>query len=378
MTVVSPAFSTGFHLGDAIYRDLLKALVVGVFGQHWHTGIYTGFEYERGRGFLRAVHAAAGAAAVAGLTDCIFECSAPRSFADPAMDVAGEMQGLRQDFIAKFCDHDPNCQFHGSRRVPGLTPAQRRAIADTAYALLRKDIRYTAADMMNYKWNPDDPNVDWNGGIDMIWNIRCDGVVEYCYERNGVQVCSGGTAALWNIANPGAEHLRNHNDFHDGGYEAGELCPRIQAGDQSDQQHHGAQDTTFVADDPTDPPQISGFTVAMDRSMPAVTFSIGTSAYDDVFVRLTVSKDGGRYYFVRTEELSTRADPSAVAADWRFHVVPTGDTIHARWVGKTVGKSGAGPDYMGQDGDFTFRVVAVDRGGNVSALQETTLTIQWP
>ena len=369
--VVGRSFSTGFHLGDALYRDLVNETVVNVFGQHWHTGVYTGFEYARGQGHMRVVNAGGGLAEVAGIADCVFECAAARSFADPEADVAACMRQLKDDFIFEFAEHNRSVRFHGSRRPSGLTPTKRRAIAATACSLLKKDIRYIADDMLNYKWNDYD---DWTGEVEAIWNIRCDGVVEYCYEKNGVKVCSGGTAGFWNVASPGAEHLRNHNDFHGGEYQTGELCPRIQAGDLADLQHQHARDTTFVADDPTVPPAIADFQVILRGPVPLISFRINTDAYDDVFVRLTVSKNGKNYAFARTKESAAGADPAAVAADWQFQVVPVGDDVRAYWTGKTAG----GPDYEGQDGDFTFRIVAVDRGGNVSELQAITQTIQWP
>lgn len=364
-------YSTGFHLGDALYRDLLNQAVVNTFGQHWHTSIYCGFDYERGNGCMLAVNAGGNLAEIAGLKDCIFKCSASRSFGDPGTDVADSMRKLKDGFILEFAEQNRSVKFHGSRRPPGLTPAQRRAIAATACGLLKKDIRYIPDDMLNYKWNDYD---GWTGEIEAIWNIRCDGVVEYCYEKNGVQVCSGGNTTFANIASPGAEHLRNHNDFHGGNYNPGELCPRIQAGDHGDPAHATASDTTFVANDPTVPPAIADFQVSTSGAVPLISFRINTDAYDDVFVRLTVSKDGPKYAFVRTQEPAAGAEPSAVVADWQFHVVPARDAVCAYWTGKTAG----GPDYEVQDGDFTFRIVAVDRGGNVSELQAITQTIQWP
>jgi hypothetical protein len=364
-------YSTGFHLGDALYRDLLNQTVVNAVGQHWHTAVFCGFDYEAGQGCMLAVNAGGNLAEIAGITDCIFKFSASRSLADPEADVAGSMKQLRDDFILAFAEQNQAVPFHESRRPPGLTPAQRRAIAATACAMLKKDIRYIPDDMLNYKWNDYD---DWTGEIEAIWNIRCDGVVEYCYEKNGVKVCNGINQARWNITKPGGGSLDNHNSFHTGSYDPGELCPRIQAGDQSDPQHRGAHDTTFVANDPAVPPAIADFAVTVGSSGAVLSFRVLTAAYDQTFVRVTVSKDGGNYSFVRTEGLPAGTDPSAIVADWQFQVVPVGEVVHAYWMGKTAG----GPDYKGQDGDFTFRVVAVDCGGNVSALLAVTQNIQWP
>ena len=74
---------------------------------------------------------------------------------------------------------------------------QRKAIVMTARLLADAAIPYTA-------WNAIDPksgSKTFTGEVADIDDIRCDGVVEYCYERNGLRVWnSADYPGDWNIA----------------------------------------------------------------------------------------------------------------------------------------------------------------------------------
>jgi hypothetical protein len=355
--VGSDAFSTGWHWGDALYRDLETHLGNA---EHWHAAIYTGFSIDlHGQGVMTGVNATGDVTSF--YTDTVRSFEARRSFASSTIDVADTMALLRDDFVRTFA---PSTAFHGSRHVPGISPQQRRNIANSALAMLNKGIAYTWMDMLRHRGNA------WDGTVAGISDTRCDGIVEYAYESNGIRVCGGLDPSRWNIAAPGVSSLDNHNDFHNHAYDPGELCPRIQAGDQ-------ASDSTFV-ETPSNPPIIRVFEVFSFASIfvPSIWLQVETADYSSALVRLTVSKDGGPFFFVRTEDPYGTTSPPAIVADWDWVTVPVGlGTLRqfGWWMGQTVG----GPNYHNRNGNFEFRLVAVDRGGNVSSLVSRTVRIEW-
>jgi len=361
-------FSTGFHVADGLYRDLI--LPATIAGTHWHAGLYLGFTPDSpgaGYGQLAGINASQGF----GFSDTIALFTASRSFSSPAADVANTMRGLRADLVVAFQEGHVDKTFHGARRPNGLTAEQRLAIASTGAALLAKNIWWTWVDMLDYKW------FDWDGTVDDIDETRCDGVIEYAYEKNGVRVCGGTDPTNWNISLPGTVHPENHNNYHNGGYQPGELCPRIQAGDQADSSHAGAADTTFVSGAVT-PPAVADFAVYPFAFIfvPSIWFRVVTPDYRTSLVRITVSKDNGPWHFVRTEDPYGGTAPPALVGDWRFKQVRTNtsDKLFGWWIGKTED----GTDFLGQDGTYVFRLVAVDPAGNVSELAKTAVPIDWP
>lgn len=356
-------FSTGFDVADALYRDLILP------GTHWHTGLYLGFTPDSpapGLGVMAGINASQGF----GWSDTIAFFTATRSFMSAAADVASTMGDLRAGLVAAFQEGHLDKTFHGARRPSGLTPEQRIAVASTGSSLFAKNIWWTWVDMLDYKW------FDWDGTVDDIDESRCDGVVEYAYERNGIRVCGGSDPANWNIAQPGTEHPENHNDFHNGGYQQGELCPRIQAGDQGDSSHAPAADTSFMVA-ATTPPAVADFAVYPFAFIfvPSIWFRVVTPTYRTSYVRITVSKDNGPWHFVRTEDPYGGTAPPALVANWRFVQVRTNtsDKLFGWWIGKTTD----GTDFFGQNGTYAFRLVAVDLAGNVSELAKTSLRIEW-
>lgn len=355
-------YSTGFHIADACYRDLILP------GTHLHTGVYLGFLPDVpaiGSGTMYGVHAANGI----GWSDTItFFVASSVLFAKPSADLATVMRLLRNELVVQFQEGHYDAAFHGTRCPPSLTPDQRHAIAATASALYAKNIWWTWVDMLDYKW------WDWDGTVDDIDESRCDGVVEYAYEHNGVRVCGGTDPARWNISLAGVENPENHNNFHNGAYQPGELCPRIQAGDLT---HAAPADTTFVPDVPA-PPTVADFAVYPYALIfvPSVWFRVLTPAYRTCFVRITVAKDGGAWHFARTEDPYNGSAPPALVADWRFVRVlaNTADKLFGWWIGKT----DDGTNFFGQNGTYAFRLVAVDPAGNVSELATTSVRIEWP
>lgn len=349
------AFSTGFHVGDALYRDLLLAVT-----QHWHGGLYVGFSVDAaGTGRMLGIHAANGI----GWSDAMTFFQATRSFAAPDADIAVEMASLRTDLLTAFADNTPNHPFHGARHAPGMSLSKRIAITQTAGQLIGKNIWWTWVDQLDYKW------FDWDGSPSDIDESRCDGVIEYAYEKNGVRVCGGTNAARWNISNAGTEFPENHNDFHNNAYNPGELCPRIQAGDQ-------ANDTTFIEEAAT-PPEFLEFKAYPFAFIfvPSIWFKVKTQIYPRALIRLTVRRQQGQWHFVVAEDPYGGTLPAGFLGAWRFRTAPanTAQAQYVWWLGKT-----SGPDFRGQDGDYEFRAVAVDEAGNVSDTSSATVHIDWP
>lgn len=351
---IACSFAAGFHKGDALYRDLLNH---PLWDQHWHTAIYLGFDYYPGSGIGKMLLINASTF----FGDTIHYFSAERDFGSPDTDVASRMAELKEAFLTAFREGEgEDILYHGARTVPGITPAQRNAVVSTAHSLFGQDISYTFEDMMDYiGWT-------WEGTLSDIDETRCDGVVEYSYERNGLRVCSGANGDLWNISAAGADHMENHNDFHNGSYDPGELCPRIQAGNYG----HGV-DSNFVVSE-VSPPQVAQMLITQEAAVPAIQFRVDAPAYTGVMVRLTVSKDGGPFFFVRSERPAPNAWPGN-EGDWAFKYVASAEAQTAYWRGKTVN----GPDFGGQNGRYVFRLVAADLGGNVSELFEAAVNVAW-
>jgi hypothetical protein len=352
-------FVTGFQLGDALYRDLLTQ-----FGnaEHWHTGLFLGFSATSdGTGTLQGLHAADGI----GWSDTITTFSASRWFGSVNTDLAAEMPGLRHAFLKEFADGRADHPFHGARSVPGITSVERKQIVDTAATLLGKNIWWTWVDMLDYQWT------GWDGTVEDIDELRCDGVVEYCYETHNLRVCGGKNPNVgnqWNIAVAGKNHPENHNDFHDHDYDPGELCPRIQAGDQGN-------DATFIRPVMTRP-QVVRFSVTpfAQSFAPIVWFEVAAPQSRVVLARLLVRKhEQATFHFVRTDD--PNGGMGTPVGDWRLMQANANAPGEAAfWIGKTAG----GPDFSGHDGTFEFRLQVIDQGGNVSDEQSTEVTIDWP
>lgn len=352
--------ATGFHQGDAIYRDLLTRITNE---EHWHTAIYLGFSYTSF--FWIKSAAMTGINATEPITDTVQFFSATTSrLGSPESNVLEEMINLRNAFITAFREgRGPEVTFHGARTIPGITPEQRAAVVTNAHSLYGKGIAYTFADMLDYEY------WDWDGTPEDIDETRCDGLVEYAYEKSGLRVCSGKDAARWNISTPGTGYPENHNDFHTYDYNHGELCPRIQAGNHG----HGV-DSAFIYH-PGSAPMLSHFSVTPGPHGPVIRFRVASDAYRTSLVRLTVARQGGPFHFVRTENPFGTTTPG-IAGSWEFLRVRTNTSsdLVANWMGKTVG----GPSWGGQNGPYIFRLVSVDEGGSVSTLQSISIDISWP
>jgi hypothetical protein len=317
-----------------------------------------GFDAFTGdRGELALVQAARGK----GWRDTMESISVDRSFDRPDRDMANRMSGLQENFLMIFADGRPNFPFHGARTVGGIDRSQRKQVTDTAWDFLFRDIWWTWVDMLDYK------GFGWNGSTSDIDEIRCDGVVEYSYEKHDIKVCEGHDASEWRIAEGGKKNVENHNDFHNGAYQHGELCARIQAGDQGD-------DTAFIQPVPSIPVIMEFFVTPFSLFPPFVSVTVSAPQSYYAYARLLVRPLGlGPFYFARTQDPYGPPGLGLPVGAWRLMRIDEGGQ-YAHWLGKTDG----GPDYWGQDGTFEFRVQVIDEGGNVSDESATEVTMTWP
>jgi hypothetical protein len=350
------------YKANAIYKNLSPAIQDWFqVDDHWHAGLFLGFypnveeiyhspfsgdiNFYGSKPKLRGIH----------MNDLIygieiFEKSAQLD--SPAGNLAAYMEQLYDQFIALFEDGDG---FQGHRSTD-IVFSDRRGICNTAYNLIGEVPWYTFADMLDF-YRP-----EWNGEIDDIISMRCDGVVEYCYEKNGVKVCSGKDINKWNIAFPDAVFADNHNDFHTYDYDPGEICPRIQSG-----AGHGSisGDRTTFRELVIDHPIFESFYIIPEFLFIPSIIQIGVIADQSeyIYARVSVSKDGGPFYFVVADDYITNKDTPYLdtpVGPMKFMKLRKNDYVV--WGGRTVD----GPDYYGQEGEYEFRCVVVDESGNVS------------
>lgn len=99
-----------------------------------------------------------------------------------------------------------------------MTSAKRDAVTATARRLAADFIGYTASGQMDYNAS-NNPQGKTTVQVSDIVNMRCDGVVEYSYEFNGVKVY--GTSLNWDISKWSVENYKHHCNTN--------ITPSIQA-----------------------------------------------------------------------------------------------------------------------------------------------------
>jgi len=195
-----------YELGAAMYRKLGSPSSVN----HWHTGVFNYFEYlpSYSKGYMHYTEAQGTG----------HETHNPWVSEHIAVsNYASNLSSLKTKLKNAF-RHNSYPYYGTYSRI--IVPNIRASITSTAREIGAWEIEYTWQDMLIQYGSY------WNGAINDIAEIRCDGVVEYSYEKNGVIVANNN-----NISLAGNSHLDNHNDLHTWGYNWPELCPKIQAGE---------------------------------------------------------------------------------------------------------------------------------------------------
>jgi hypothetical protein len=181
--------TSGQEYGDPIYR---KLLTVGIPNYN-HTGLFYGLNAASA---LRAIHAP-------GIGETCTEVS----------------------FVSEYKSHgnDYYGAYTVTNKVLGFT--DRRALCQTAWELEAAAMPYNLFNALLWK------GADFDGTVADIDSIRCEGVVEYCYERQGIKL-------WWNKTKPASEwdiskwpDVQWHNDWPDFSIEPDrELSPWAQRG----------------------------------------------------------------------------------------------------------------------------------------------------
>ena len=109
-----------------------------------------------------------------------------------------------------------------------ITDNKRDAVTATARSLAADFIAYSLIQQIHY--DDGNPNGKTFVGVSDIYELRCDGVVEYCYEYNNIRIY--GNDAYWDISRWGF----NYKDHHAGL----KVTPKIQAQNYM----------TFISNDP--------------------------------------------------------------------------------------------------------------------------------
>ncbi len=163
-----------------------------------------------------------------------------------------EMDGPTNSYDLTSMTQHPNYPPFGCFTNPTITYRQRLMVLQAAKSLAARGVGYTPFNAVLGTNDPDHPK-RWNARLDTIGWLRCDGLVEVCYEINGVEVWGmvgrppdGGshhditdltdlwsyneTTGNWTQAPNGEpDNLEAHNDF-DNGFWLDTLMPATQCG----------------------------------------------------------------------------------------------------------------------------------------------------
>ena len=364
------------YRGDAIYRDLgAEEKSGGIIKNHWHAGLYMGLEKVGDSLFLKGIHHANPYG-----TPYKSKYAKVHKFGDEGIiDIQSPTAEVSSELLFAFTELQRyfgvggiyQLKWRSSYSPPDLVGWQREDIITTAYSFIDKGTGYRWYDML-------EPDGDWDGTIEGIDEMRCDGFVEYCYEKNGIRACGGENDDYWNISEPGNEYTDNHEEFHTGDSTTkGETCPKIQSGVK--RLDDGTKDSPFVKTE-TDDRKIDNhfdfFQIEPSHGElpPLILFSFDIKTSSTIFVRITVCKEGGAWEHVIADDLLDERDSLIFETPHgKMNFMEMQQEQGTFWFGRT----GEGKDYWGQNGKYSFYLDVIDRGGNYAAYQRT-IDITWP
>jgi hypothetical protein len=205
------------NLGNAVYRDINKAGVP---------------QKERGHAAL--------------IYDYIGNCTLSE-LNNPDNFRIIEMSGPTNNRTLTTMTNYPGYPCYGCyTNTSQITYTKRLAIIKTAKQLVENA-------PIDYEWNDALLPANWDGAVDSIASLRCDGLVEVCYEKNGINVWAmrrdfngisynyditdqsdilsyNGLLGTWSAgSNNAKDNLEEHNDF-DATFWADTLMPATQCG----------------------------------------------------------------------------------------------------------------------------------------------------
>ncbi|MCW8825927.1 MAG: hypothetical protein OQK78_05830, partial [Gammaproteobacteria bacterium] len=342
-----PSYATGFQKGDALYRDL----DISLSANHWHGGLFYKFTADEGIGSLKILHVSKGTGTGSNL---VKQITATGDFSSPNISFSSTMSNLREKLIYKFCNSNNSLKFRAIKTVPNITRAQRNSVISVAATLQSYGFSYTWADMMDYKgWG-------WSGAYSDIDEMRCDGLIEFAYEKNSLRVCKGDDSSEWNITRSGAKYPENHNDFHNFSLNDGELCPKVQSGEEG-------TNSRFIT--PVEEvPVIDMFKVCCSlNGAVQIQFMASARMSDVVYARIRVRKRSQSGFRI------IKSLPPGKVAVWKTVSVNSGQVINVIWYGERVGAS----SFKGIDGEYEFTLQVIDEGGNVSQEICRSIDVHW-
>lgn len=380
--------------GDAIYRENLHRKMVSL-SDHWHAGMFLGLNFTTvtNKLFLEGIHVSGAFYILEGgeshyrKAKVKYIKSKKLDFNDPSLNLQKAIKDLYESFKEDFgvgsfnvytIDAIPmiilgvpdidvetiTIDYEGRRSPDDLSLHNRTLICNTAKSMLNNGIGWCYVDMLSYKGDY------WNGEVEDIKEMRCDCLVEYSYEKNGIKVCEGNDVRFWNITIAGNDYADNHEDFHVGNYQKGELCPKIQAGNV------GA-DSTFNQSNALSPKiDLNRFNVLSysEQIPPKIHYGVDGDHFGKIFVRLIVRKDNSPFEFAVGDDLIINNRYTFNTSTGIINIKEMDKESKIFWCGRT----GNGKDYWGQPGTYEFRLVVMDQGGNVSDTAFFTREMEWP
>lgn len=343
-----------FETGVAVYCDLsawyMDALDIA---QHYHAGVFQYFEYlPNGTGRIWYSEMDGG-------LDW-GDHSRSRNVTYNISTSSSNLNTLKNSFKTAFHGGE---SYHGAYSINNISADTRASIASTARALGTSSINYTWQDMLdvNDTWCGWWWCEDWNGEIYRIDELRCDGIVEYSYEKNEQIVSkifySDGSinTGRQNIATPDIENVNSHNTFHEGVHCCNELCPRIQAG--KNHRGSGTERSNFdplIALDPT----ISNFSRTQFSNKIQLNFKVADNASVKAYVLIQVKKTSESTWRTLLDQNNNKWQFKAVnLTDWNGSV--QSDYFHIPWNGEYDGGKYSPGSY-----NFDIKITVIDQGAN--------------
>jgi hypothetical protein len=251
--------------------------------------------------------------------------------------IPGLGHSVESDTLANFIGSHT---YYGAHTVGSLSYPQRQNIITTAEAL-RDDntIGYTWNDALEWEGS------DWEGTVSDIDNIRCDGVVEFCYEKNGIMVW-GKNQNHYDITYSKA-YCEEHNNMPDPPNDPNtELSPKAQRGG------FGPQYTNMIASSPQNPTKVSNLHSTSHNN------AIGQwndpqsrdNTIEVAWTDATDAQSGLWGYYVKWDNMQA-TEPTPDPEDWTKNRIKPGV------------KKATSPEL--EDGDnWYFHIRSVDKAGN--------------
>jgi hypothetical protein len=227
-----------------------------------------------------------------------------------------------------------------------LTLAQRKAILGKAQTLSNNNIDYIFESMIDQtnRWPP-----GWEGTTGDIDQLRCDGFAEFAYEDSGVRLW--GSDSRWNLGSASDDNYDYHKNSWEGfDFTLDEVSPMIQAGCGG---YGEGQRTTMRSPTYKRAPRITTFPRTLNPPVGYFEVDVVDKESSLIYVTLQVRD-------VRTQAWSSITDLQRVSTDVNGRYA-----FSYQWNGTVRDRAGTRQIPV-SSANYSYRLVAVDQGGNVS------------